>query len=88
MENPFKMLVDKLEALEVKIDELREQGQQSEEDPDRLINKKEAANLLGVSVSTIDNMRRDGFLIPYRFGKAVRFRLSDLDELAEKRRAS
>lgn len=91
MNNPFEILADKLAALETKIDELREYNQeqmQQEGETDRLLNKKESANLLGVSVSTIDNMRRDGFLIPYRFGKAVRFRLSDLEELAEKRRAS
>jgi len=87
--NPFKVLSDKLDALSAKLDALSEQGQghHQEDEPDRLLNKKEAANLLGVSVSTIDNMRRDGFLTPYRFGKAVRFRMSDLEDLAERRKA-
>ncbi|MEL7246917.1 MAG: helix-turn-helix domain-containing protein [Bacteroidota bacterium] len=90
MDNPFKILADHLTVLEAKIDELREQAQEQheEDEPDRLLNKKEAADYYGVSVSTIDNYRRDGFLIPIRFGKAVRFRLSDLKELAERRRAS
>lgn len=48
------------------------------DDPDRLINKKEAASLLGCSQSTIDNFRRRGTLKSTKLGKAVRFRRSDV----------
>lgn len=49
-----------------------------QDDPDRLINKKEAARLLGCSQSTIDNYRRRGALQATKLGKAVRFRRSDV----------
>lgn len=48
------------------------------DDPDRLINKKESARLLGCSQSTIDNYRRAGVLEAVKLGKAVRFRRGDV----------
>ena len=88
MENPFKTIVDRLDRIESKYDLILKHVTKEEQELERLLDKKEAANILGVSVSTIDNLRRDGFLTPTRFGKAVRFKLSDLYELADKRKAS
>ncbi|PTM11094.1 MAG: hypothetical protein DA408_14475 [Bacteroidetes bacterium] len=88
MNNPFELLAAKLDKIENLLTWIAERPEQEETEQERLLDKKQAAKVLGVSVSTIDNMRRDGFLTPYRFGKAVRFKLSDLYELTEKRKAS
>lgn len=88
MDNPFKLIVDRLNSLEAKIDELNSQGKEEGEGLNRFLNKRETAAFLSVSVSTVDGLRRDGYLKPYRFGRSVRFRLSEVEELAERRRAS
>lgn len=45
---------------------------------DPLIDKKEAAKILGVSVPTIDNYRRNGNIPSYRIGASVRFKKSEV----------
>jgi len=57
------------------------------DEPDRLINKKEAARLLGCSQSTIDNYRRAGVLEAVKLGKAVRFRRGDVLAVANPKNA-
>ena len=49
--------------------------------PDKLISKKRAAELLECAISTIDNMRRRGELVPVYIGRAVRFRESDIKKI-------
>ena len=53
------------------------------DNPDRLITKKEAAELLSCSQSTIDNYRRGGILEAVKLGKSVRFRLGDVLAIAQ-----
>ena len=53
------------------------------DDPKQLISKKEAAELLSCSQSTIDNYRRAGVLEALKLGKAVRFRRGDVLAVAE-----
>lgn len=51
-----------------------------------LLTRKEAAQYLGVSASTLANWASTKtFVLPYfRVGKAVRYRKSDLDEFIQK----
>jgi len=59
----------------------------SEEAPqlkDRLLNAKEASELLGVSVSSIRMWRFRKILPAVLVGRCVRFRLSDLQRIMEK----
>lgn len=45
---------------------------------DTYLTKEQAASMFGISVSTVDNYKRNG-LIPYtKIGRAVRFTLFDL----------
>lgn len=54
---------------------------------DRLVGKKKAAELLGCSVSTIDNMRRSGMLTRVNVGRnAARFRMSEIQSLMENKK--
>ena len=53
------------------------------EDPNQLMNKKEAADLLSVSPSTIDNHARAGKLTRHYIGKSVRFRREEVLTLAK-----
>ncbi len=55
----------------------------SSEPKELLIDKKEAAKILGVSVPTIDNYRRNGILPSYRFGNRVRFRYSEVINIVD-----
>lgn len=43
-----------------------------------LLDKKQAAKMLNVSLATIDNYRRNGMIPSYRIGSAVRFKKSEL----------
>ncbi len=52
-------------------------------DNDQLLTKKQAADLIGVCTSTIDNNARAGKLIRRYVGKSVRFRRDDVLNLAE-----
>ena len=47
---------------------------------ENLLDKKQAAKLLNVSLATIDNYRRNGLIPSYRIGSAVRFKRSELIE--------
>lgn len=49
--------------------------------PDRLLCRREAAHILGVSVRTIPNLTTAGRLPVVRIMGAVRYRLSDLQRL-------
>ena len=42
--------------------------------PDDFLTKEDVANMLQMSKSGIDNMRRRGLLKPYRIGATVRFK--------------
>ena len=53
-------------------------AKESTEPHDRYLNKREAAKFLGVSVSTIDALRRRGKLKGEKIGKVVRFKLSEI----------
>ena len=50
---------------------------------DRLLNKLQAADMLGCSISTIDNLRRRGEITKVNVGKAVRFKLSEIKAIVE-----
>lgn len=52
-------------------------------EPGQLLSKKDAADLLGVSTSTIDGHARKGNLTRRYIGKAVRFERSEVLELAK-----
>ena len=49
-----------------------------------LVNEEEARRYLGgVSRSTLYRLRAEGTITPVHFGRAVRYRLSDLDRAIE-----
>ncbi|MFV0174509.1 MULTISPECIES: helix-turn-helix domain-containing protein [unclassified Empedobacter] len=45
---------------------------------DKLLNREQVANILGKSVSTIDNYKRNGLLPFTKIGSAVYFKESDV----------
>jgi len=49
--------------------------------PDDFLTKEDVANMLQMSKSGIDNMRRRGLLKPYRIGATVRFKRSEIIEM-------
>ncbi len=54
---------------------------------ERYINRKIAAEIASVSVSTIDNWGREGKIERYHFGGSVRFHLPELLEYLKKQRS-
>lgn len=86
MENPFQGLSDSMQSnkqllLELKqeVQELKDQRSNSD-NKDRYIDKKEAANIAGVSLSTINNWRRAKKVKVYYFDSVVRFHLGEFLE--------
>lgn len=49
-------------------------------DPDELLTRGEAGKEFKVSVATIDNYRRNGYIVPCRLGGSVRYKRSDLQK--------
>jgi len=46
---------------------------------DRFLNTEETAELLGLRVGTLENMRREGKSIPYfKFGRHIKYKRSDV----------
>ena len=90
--NPFAVLDKRLSFIESILLELKQNTlleSSTERDvptQDDFLNKKEAAKLASLSVSTIDNLRRQGKLKPYYFGSSVRFKRSELLEFLESKR--
>lgn len=93
MVNPYEIIEKRLTNLENLLLDLKHETlpnllrKQKNQEPnqDKLINKKEAANLLGCSTSTIDNYARRGDLPRYRIGSAVRFKPSEVLALIKNR---
>ncbi len=92
IQNPFEVLEKRLSFIENLLLELKQNSSSNfskELDvpiQNEFLNKKEAAKLASLSVSTIDNLRRAGELKPYDFGSSVRFKRSELLEYLESRR--
>ena len=91
-QNPFAILDQRLTNIEDLLltihhktipDLIKEKPSDTNSQPERLINKKEAAKLLGVSLSTIDNYRRKGILIPKKISGVVRFKYSEVLQAIE-----
>lgn len=62
-----------------------EQPTVQEPDNEQLLNKKQAAKLIGVCPSTIDNHARAGNLTRRYIGKAVRFSRDEVLKLAQEK---
>ena len=55
-----------------------------EHDSNQLLNARQAAEYLGISLSTLGRVEREGFLIPFRTpGGHRRYRINMLDEYLE-----
>lgn len=94
MENPFEILNDRITRLEAMmaktialIEALHDQQPQQPATYDRRkpATRMLAADYLGVSVGTVDNLVRSNQLKSCKVGKAVRFRWESLDEFISTR---
>ena len=72
---PLEQVLDRLDALERKLDALR-----TEQDSDALLTEQEAADLLGVTARTMQTMRKTGEINALRVRSAVRYHRSTLRE--------
>lgn len=97
--NPFQQLADnisdvlndKLEAIKKELEGIKAGSTRPAEQgsiPKGYISAKKAADYLDVNVKTIEARRDEGLLTCYRFGRMVRYRYEDLDELLRCERAN
>ncbi|HMQ47941.1 MAG TPA: helix-turn-helix domain-containing protein [Saprospiraceae bacterium] len=88
MENPFLELGEKLNQIESILHTIREeqvlskQERKKEPNPENLLTKREAAQLLNVCTSTIDNYARAGELTRHYVGRVVRFKKAEVLAIA------
>ncbi len=87
MTNPFEELMRAISSvtsivstLKNDIEEIKEKSSISDVSDNRYIDKRQAAKIANVSVSTIDNWRRSGRIKPYYFESAVRFHYAEFME--------
>lgn len=94
MENPFEVITTRISRLENMIVRLtsiiegaRPANAQEAPSHDRRTpaTRKLAAEYLGVSVGTVDNLVKSNQLKPTRVGRTVRFRWEELDRFIAKR---
>lgn len=65
-------------------DYFKNQSKEDNQDPDKLLTKKEAAELLSCATSTIDNYRRSGIIKRHYIGSSVRFKRTELLDAVKK----
>lgn len=93
MENPFEVITTKISRLENMIVRLTNIIEEARPNTHELTShdrrtpatRKLAAEYLGVSVGTVDNLVRSKQLKPTRVGRTVRFRWEELDRFIAKR---
>ena len=97
MENPFMRLDNSLNLLAERVANVEsillsatsKGGRLApNDDPQQLINKKEAAALLSVSTATVDNYARAGYLQRHYVGRVVRFKRHEVVNLANSKKGS
>lgn len=80
--NPFEAIDSRFASVEAMLTRISQQLETVHAtEPDtapELLNKKQAAALLAVSQSTVDNYARAGIIERIKLGKAVRFRRAEL----------
>lgn len=52
-----------------------------------ILTKQETADLLSVSLKTLNRWEKDGILVPFRIGVNVRYRRADIEELIGRKSA-
>ena len=80
-ENPFTTLIDYHKKNAATLEDIVQRLSAIENlknSDSELITKGIAAKMLGVSVSSIDNYRREGLIRSYRIGNNIRFKKSEL----------
>ena len=93
MENPFELLDARLQRIEAALDRLtaavgalpQQPEQSATHDRRTPATRQTAAEYLGVSMGTIDNLVRSKQLKSCKVGRAIRFRWEALDEFINKR---
>lgn len=55
---------------------------------EKYVTRKEAAQHLSVGLTKFDELRAEWKIKSYRFGRSVRFKLSEVSAAADKKRAS
>ena len=78
--NPFLELSEKLDALATKVDQLN--NNLAGKTQNDWITTDKTAELLGVNRATLWHWRKKNILTPARFGNTLRYRLSDIEDLA------
>jgi len=88
MDNPFAIIDRRLSQIESLLLDLKHAPQNHNTAPDAVappfVSKREAAQLIRVCTSTIDNAARAGKLKRHYVGKAVRFDRAQVLALAKK----
>ena len=80
MVNPFDVLDTRLNKIETLLIELKEQQRTKAEFEDypELLSRKQAGEMVGITVTTIDRYAREGLLKKHRTGKLVRFKKNEV----------
>jgi excisionase family DNA binding protein len=76
---PEQLKAEILEGFRLEIQELSKNFTPKE--PTVWITRKDASELLGVSLVTIHNWTKDRIIIAYKIGNRVRFKRSDLENI-------
>ncbi len=80
MQNPFQVILDKLEKIEMQLESMKAKAAEKEafsEYPE-LLTREQAADILNVKLPTLDLWAKQNNVQKLRNGKIVRFQKSDI----------
>ena len=80
MVNPFDVLDTRLDKIETLLIELKEQQRTKAEFEDypELLSRKQAGEMIGITVTTIDRYTREGLLKKHHIGNSVKFKKAEV----------
>lgn len=82
-DNPFTLIIDKLDSIETVLADLKSALPIQNEHPDKPLRMKEAAGYLGISLQTLYSYIMAGKIKPKKAGKFNLFYKADLDRFIQ-----
>ena len=89
MYNPFTTITDRLDAIELKLDQLisnmhlHNENRHPISQDELLFNIKELSEYLRCSTQTIHNLKDQGYLPYYKLSRIIYFKKSEIDKVAQ-----
>lgn len=76
---------DLISAIDYCVERSRRAAEAVVKEPDRLLSRTEASQMLGVSFQTLNRWEKSGYLVPVRIGVSVKYWKNQIVEITRKK---